>query len=225
MSNLLGLAADFIDRVANPRYGAEVNEAYAARLDELLKRDPSLAERLAEERLDAEDVDLLSTSGWLWYLGFRHDHGTLPQEEFLDALYAEADDPIVRLSIVEAVTIHPEIVGRFRERPERERVTLEALPQYWLRDRLVRLVAPSDQQGADHDLGDRDFEDRMGEAMELATSFLQIGNQVALETLRALLSSAGRQREALAGLVEGIISASGAEEESVQAWRRSLGLE
>jgi hypothetical protein len=198
MNDILGLAAEFIDRLANPSYGAEINEAYAARLDELLRRYPSLATNLVDESLSADDVDLLSTASWLWYLGWCHDHGPLPSIEFLDALYEESDDPVIRLFVVEAVATHPSIVEQYQGLDERAPDDLEELPRTWLSDRLLGLVTGSSEP--DH--RERDQDDRLAEALEFTTSLLQIGNPVALTTLRASLSRDWMGQQRLMNMME-----------------------
>src|SRR4029450_13257633 len=132
MRGVLGLAADFIDRMTNPAPGQEENAAYAARFAELLERDDGLQSQLLASDLGPDDIDLLGLQGWLWYLNWLATRGVLPGEAFLTALYEDADDSLLRLLVVEAVATNPRVAGPYRDRSPGEMVGMMQLPSSWL---------------------------------------------------------------------------------------------
>ena len=67
MSDLLALARDYIDRMANPIHGIAVNEDYALRFARLLEREGFEA-ALADEIRALTDKEALSSHGWLWII-------------------------------------------------------------------------------------------------------------------------------------------------------------
>jgi hypothetical protein len=60
MSDLLFLARDFIDRMANPTYGAAVNEDHALRFASLLQRE-GFEELFMREIREVRDRDALTS--------------------------------------------------------------------------------------------------------------------------------------------------------------------
>jgi hypothetical protein len=215
MKGVLGLAADFFDRLSNPMHAAEEHESYSARLHELLSRDAELGETLMRADLGSADVDLLSTPAWLWYLSWRRSQGApLPAEEFIDALFERTGDLVVRLEIVEAAATDPAL-ARWLER-ERTTASLEDAPPSWLRTRLLALSRQESRAEA--------AADRVVQATEMAVLLLQVGNDMAYIFLRAWLAEPTPFQGELRRLVEEVIrSSAGGDEESVAQWKRDLG--
>lgn len=218
MKGVIGLGADFFERLTDPVYGVEVNEAYAARLTDLTRRDERMWTQLLANDLAPSDVDLLPAQTWLWYLDWLGDNGGLPPDDFVTALYEDVGDPVFRLRIVEAVIRHPEVATQLTERRLPGDGGLAGLPSSWVRMRLLGLVRGSQ---ADQEFEDR--EEQFHEAFELATSLLQIGSQPALAVLGALLSHRWPGRGWLADQVDHLLSAT-LEGEDLNNWRRRLGL-
>ena len=216
MKGVLGLAADFLDQLANPAYGTEENERHAIRFNELLARDAELRETLARSDLRREDVDLLSTQAWLWYLAWRRSEGAaLPDDSFVDALFDRTADPVVRLKIVEAAATDP---GLSHFRDYEKRWQLETVPASWLGRRLVVLTRRGGGEQAP-------AEAESGEALEMAMLLLQVGNDAARAYLRAFLAEQWRFQGLLREVVqEALVAATGEDETALAQWRGELGL-
>lgn len=214
MKAILGLAAEFFDQLANPQHGTEANERHAVRFYELTRRDPQLRELLGHSDLQAEDVDLLSTSAWLWYLAWRRSEGLgLPNEDFLDALFDRMPDPVVRLRLVEAAATDPTLfAARDIERPASR---LEETPGSWLRRRLIDSVRR----------GGASPEAALGVSLEMAMLLLQVGNDVARMYLRALLAEPSAFQEQLRQTVRTtLLAGTDQDERQAGAWGEELGL-
>ena len=212
MKGALGLAGEFLDRLANPVHGVDHNEAHAARFHELIERDPELRAALLRSDLDAGDVDLLSTTGWLWYLTWRRSEGaSLPAEEFVEALFRSTGDLVVRLRIVDLAASDPALIRAVSE--ARPNLALEATPPSWLRSRLLGLVPAAAP------------DDAAVQAQQMALLLLQVGTDVARIYLRALLAERSRFRDALReSVTSAVVYSTGGDEEAVSQWRRDLGI-
>lgn len=222
MKGILGLAAAFIDRMENPVYGPAENEAYSARFAELVERDEELRNLLGAADLGSPDVDLLSTAGWLWFLKWLRDEEIpMPRGAFLDALYDHVGDPVARLEIVDAVVSTPALVREFRALERR--VSLEELPGFWLRDRLLGIVQPV-RRGDERESLDEHLPPKLSQAIELASILLQSGNVVALTILRALLTHPWRHQAELQKIVDERLRISTEDRQDQAEWRSRLGL-
>lgn len=210
----------FIDRMENPVHGLAENEAYSARFAELVARDENLYKLLTAEDLGPHDVDLLSTTAWLWFLKWLKDEAVpMPGTSFLGSLYDHVGDPVAKLSIVDIVVSAPYLAESFRSLDERN-VYLEDLPGFWLRDRLLGIVQVRDER----ETLNEEFPAQFAEAIEITTFLLQIGNVVALTTLRSFLAYPWRYQEELRQVVDERLRISTESERDHEEWRRRLGL-
>jgi hypothetical protein len=100
MNGLLAIAAAFLDRITNPRYGTDVNDSYTLRFNQLLSEDTEFARAIANLELNPDDVASLPMSAWPWYLKWRVGRADPPSPEFLDALFNAATDPAIHLAVV-----------------------------------------------------------------------------------------------------------------------------
>ena len=236
MNALLGIAADFLERIADPAYGKESNEGYSLRFATLLDRDPRFAGQLANAYLEAEDLTSLSLAGWLWYLRWRGPLSEqLPSSEFLDALYDATTEPIIRLRVVDAVVSHPATqrsTAIAQETADRGH-GLARLPDSWLRRRMESLVgrepdAHDDREHNAHD--DRepgahdDDASHVEAAWELTVYLLELGDDVSVTALRALLDEPWRGNQELTGRVNQLLDRPGLDSDAVEQWRNQLGL-
>lgn len=215
MKAFVGLAAEFIDKLANPAHGVETNEAYGARLASLEQGDSRFGEQFAAacEELQADDLHLLGTSGWIWLLGWLASRSRRPPDAILDALYDETQDVVVRLRIVEAVTTFPPTIERFTVL-RRRTTPLSEVPDRWLARRLVSLVEPG---------VNRVDPSALAATQEFTLLLLQVGNEVALSTARSLLAHHWPGGEELQASVRALFSR--LDGETREAWLRMLGLE
>jgi hypothetical protein len=219
MNGVLGLSADFIDRLSNPTHGAATNESYGARLRELIDLDPSLRRTLSQFELNADDAPQLSTSGWAWYLTWRRSAGmSAPAPPLMDALFDMTPDPVLRLKLVEIAATDP----LHTEATIPPAGGLETLPPSWLRSRLMSVARgdrenerPGEQAGA-----------AAGEAEALALMLLQVGSPLATEYLRAFLSERGPVRDHVRDVIGNTLEISTAgDSQRLREWRERLNLD
>ncbi len=222
MKAFLGLSADFIERMANPAHGEGVNQDYSARFADLLRRDERLPGLLSAADLSGADTDLLSMQSWIWYLKWSARQEELPGDEFLDALYEESGDSLLRLILFESVLTNPVVARRYGDLGGERTVPLEELPPCWPRNLLLRLVSAEPAGERDPDTGPAE---PLPDVLELSLSLLQVGNTAALAILRGLLAYEWELRGDLVQLVDAVVLRSSAmESEELEQWRRRLGL-
>jgi hypothetical protein len=218
MNGVLGLAADFIDRLSNPTHGAAMNESYGARLRELIEMDESLRRTLSQLELDADDAPQLSTSGWAWYLTWRRSAGmSPPPPPLMDALFDMTPDPVLRLKLVEIAATDPASTESAMSPAE----GFGTLPQSWLRSRLISIARRPRNDG---DVEQPD--DAAGEAEQLALMLLQVGSPLATAYLRAFLAERGPLREYLRGVIGHTLEiVTGGDSERLREWLERLNLD
>lgn len=183
MSTKLLLLTDLLEPLANPYATLEEHESAAARLAGLAIRGARVdISSLREANVD--DLDFLPNHVCRWALqeskSAEQEVGvetSLPDQEFLDALYDNETDRTMRLLLVESVLTHPNTetaLARFNEAPWP--VPLLDLPALWPRSRLIHWCEAS--------LGE-------GPAVEQLTEFgmllLQTGTPGALAFLGAAI--------------------------------------
>lgn len=189
----LVLAADFIERAADPAYGAETNELYGLRWAMLAKERHPAFLGLAELR--PEDSGLLSAGAWLWLATSLGEADPELPPEFAESLFETEEDLVFRLRLADAFLHHPALARRY----EGENWPLEAQPRGWARDRLLRLIEKSDAVGA---------------IEEMALILMQVANKPALALLRGLYL---RRRQQVGELVQQVAQRSGDEPERLRA--------
>ncbi|MFJ3794630.1 hypothetical protein [Kitasatospora sp. NPDC090091] len=221
MKGLLGLSADFIDRMTNAAHGEGVNEAYCCRFAELLQSDESLAYQLSAGDLSESDTGLLSMQSWLWYLRWVATQEKLPSDGFLNVLYEDASDSLLRLVVLDSVMTHPVIVQRYSDIPERQTVHLEELPPSWPRDLILALISP---ELADSLAIDARPAGQIAEIVEVSFSLLQIGNTPAMVILRGLLAYPWPYRGEVVQAVDHWLQSSEISGVELDRWRDRLGL-
>lgn len=211
MNGLLGLAADFVERVGNPTYGREVNELYRARLEWLLAEDEHLDRSLGRLELGRDDVPALSVDAWLWYMRWRCLRHPLPRDDFLDALFEATDEPAVHIRILELVVRHPGAAEKLGAATGDRPPPLEELPIPWLARRLLYSL--------DHG---RDDSGHAVEASAIAIYLVQLGDPASIAVLRGLLSDPRAPEAGLDPfeLLQGVL-----DEEALLRLLRELGLE
>jgi len=215
MKGMLGLAGDFLDRLANPVHGQDTNEIYAMRLAELVERDREMIGELARLRLEGEDVDLLTPEAWFWYVGWTRSAGAPRPDALLDALYGRARDMLLRFRVLEWVVTDFELNQNFETSPERP-YTLDSFPDAWLGGRLRAT------------LGAGQPEERYRASEELVLMLIQLGTPSSVEAARTLLGHreepGPRLREAVTRLLGALPTQTGEDRELRDAWLRRLGL-
>lgn len=213
MNGLLGLAADFLDRVANPDYGSDTNELYRGRFESLLGEDKELGETLGRLELQRDDLPTLTIDAWLWYMRWRCERYPLPAADFLDALFEATDEPVVHVRVVELVVRHPHTAEQLGAFAESSHLSLEELPVPWLRDRLLRSI--------DH--VQHDHRHAAAEPQAMVAYLLQLGDPVCLGVLRAFLAEPSARELGLDTHTASLLAGS-LDEEELAVYLRRLGL-
>jgi hypothetical protein len=192
MNTLLAITADFFEHLTNPAFGRETNDDYDFKFHVLMHNDAEAAQQLATAPLGRDDVGSMSTAAWLWYLTWREsvtDERT--SSDFLDALYDETANPILRLRIVE---IGIRDMQSDQARDDTIAVAgLENMRRTWVRDRIRNVVGEGDlgPQGADLQ------QTRIEEAWELLSYLIEVGSDASLDAARVLLTERWPGTEAL----------------------------
>lgn len=200
MNALLAIAADFFEHLTDPAFGREANDDYSLKFQVLMDNDAEAARQLATAPLGRDDVESMSAAAWLWYLAWRESlTGEQPSGEFLDALYAETANPILRLRIVEigARRMH----GSQEQRLTRAATGLEEAQPSWVEERIRNIVGGQDLNIQDENLQQARIED----AWELLSYLIDIGSNESLDAARVFVTEdwvgAGALRERASGLI------------------------
>lgn len=221
MNSLMGMVADFLDRLSDPAFGRAENETYNLRLGLLLDNDARLSEQLANADLSPDDVPALSLAAWMWYLRWRAlSGGRAPGDAFLTSLYDSTTEPIVRLRVVEAVVTHARGYRDVTIDYPRQPQGLSTLPDNWLRARLYSILIGESEPEADEAEATP-----QEQAWELSAYLLQLGDDLSITTLGALLAEPWSGRRFLATRILEVLSRPGLDAEIVQQLRRRLGLD
>jgi hypothetical protein len=219
MNALLAIAADFFDHLTDPAFGREANDNYSLKFQVLMDNDSEAARQLATVPLGRDDVGSMSAAAWLWYLAWRKSlTGEQPSSEFLDALYAETANPIIRLRIVEigAQGMH----GSQAQRLTRAATGLEEARPSWVEERIRDITREQDFGIQGENLQRARIED----AWELLSYLIDIGTNESLDTARALLAEDWLGAGALRGRALGLIAQMQLAAEDDLELRARLGL-
>lgn len=186
MSEILTLARDYIERMANPIYGSSVNEEYSVRFAALLRLD-GFEDRLNEEISKVEDRNTLTSYGWLWLLEWAKSRRITLNEDLLVALFEEWSSVFVRTDIVDVSTQKSEELSvNFRN------FSVSEFPNRFLSRIMLRATRPEQ-------LGRSDFlqypeDDRKRDNILSTTlaesaliSFMQVGRPITLDAAAVLL--------------------------------------
>lgn len=184
MSEILTLASEFIERMANPAYGTAVNEEYSLRFAELLSRD-RLPGLLREEAQRVTDVNALGGHGWLWFLNWARANDLRLHETLLLDLADRWSSVFMQVLIIDVAT-------RGIALPSWPVTDLEEFPNEWLRGLLRLAVRQEERETPERD---NRFEDeanreqpaRTARAETTLISLMQVGRPVTVEAAAALL--------------------------------------
>jgi hypothetical protein len=170
--------------------------------------------------LSPDDVPALSLAAWMWYLRWRALRGgQVPGNAFLTSLYDSTTEPIVRLRVVEAVVTH---ARGYRDVIDDARGPrgLSWLPDNWLRERIYSIVIGENEPEAG-EVGATPEE----QAWELSAYLLQLGDDLSVTTLAALLAERWSGQRFLVTRIREVLFRPGLDPETVGQLRRRLGLD
>lgn len=174
MSSLLALARDHLDRMANPAFGSAVNEEYSQRLAALLQQEGARGQ-LREELQSVRNVDVLSSHGWLWLLGWAQAEQLRLNEDLLIEVLDRWSNVFLKASVLEAGTA-------LRESDESD-----ALPPFL--ERVLQLATRTKEAIRDDESG---VETRQAE--ETLIALLHVETPATLKAAKALLARDWRGR-------------------------------
>jgi hypothetical protein len=190
MSSLIELAAEFFDRMANPVFGAHVNDEYALRFASLV-RDSAVAERLDVEAGRLQSVDALSAYGWTWLLGWARTRNLRLDVELLLDLCERWDSAAFKASVINAALT--------QYSGSETRSTLDGIPDPWLQRLLLRAVEREPIGDSDEPLVSPSqlTPARNLHAQSLLIALLLVERDVTLDAASALLRHEWDGRDAL----------------------------
>lgn len=108
MSNILALARDHMDRMANPAFGAAVNEEYSLRLASLMQED-GIYGRLRDELVSVRNADVLTSHGWLWLLGWAKAEKLPLREDLLIEVFERWSNVFLKAAVLEVGIAQEEV--------------------------------------------------------------------------------------------------------------------
>jgi hypothetical protein len=191
MSDLLFLASDYIERMANPVYGTSMNEDYALKFATLLSRE-GFEERLNEEMKTLTDRETLTSYGWLWLFGWARSRDIDLNEDLLFDLYEEWSSVFVRAEIVDLATRNVD----YSERPNID-LSVEGFPNRFLSRIMSQATRRPEMdetrypEAEDRELFEEQRAPEAGPSTALAESTLaaliQVDTPITIDAARVLL--------------------------------------
>jgi hypothetical protein len=197
MSEILTLAADFIDRMSNPAHGIAVNEEYSLRFAQLLGQERTFS-ILRDEAARVRDVNTLSAHGWFWFLNWARGHELELNGELLLDLSDRWASVFMQVLIIDVATRN----RRMRELGQARHVA--EFQDEWLRQLLTRSVIqeqrpPERRNEPEEGHSEEQVPVRMGRAETTLLALLQVGSDLTLAAAATLLAhpwpGRGRLRE------------------------------
>jgi hypothetical protein len=222
MSDLLILARDYIEKMANPVYGFTINEDYSIRFARLLERD-GFENLLTGEIREVHDRDALTSYGWLWLMGWAKSRSIDLSEALLLELFDEWSSVFIKCTILELATQRTE-----NARTDRGAVRLSDFPNRFLRNVMVAAISTKRPDVPEQDPFRPEREERpfieplsMGRSESLLVALLQVGTPVTLDAASVLLRHECEGQEQLRAFFWVLFDA--LDPETRTEWRRQLG--
>jgi hypothetical protein len=98
---VLRLAAEHLERAADPSAGRDLNELRASQLIQALAQNDDLIASLVPQE---DDALVLSPIAWAWLLPLLAQASLRPPDAVLDGIFERTQSQFVRLRVVQAVT-------------------------------------------------------------------------------------------------------------------------
>jgi hypothetical protein len=218
MNSLLAITADFFEHLTNPAFGRETNDGYDFKFHVLMRNDASTAQQLATAPLSRDDVGSMSAAAWLWYLEWRESTtAELPSGDFLDALYDEAANPVLRLRIVK-LSVREMQHGQTGADSVAD---TENMRLAWIQNRIRNFTGEDDSSRQGIGLQRESVED----AWELLSYLIDIGTSESLGAARPLLAGRGQDAQALRERALELVTQMQLSDEENSRFRSQLGLQ
>lgn len=211
MSSLLELAADFLDRMTNPAFGADANEEYTLRFSALLSGDAG--ERLRSEAAQLQSADALTPHAWAWLLRWAKSNQVPLGGPLLVDLCERWESAAFKAIVIDAGTGRRAARGR--------NVGVADFPDPWLRTVLVRATRPTSTEDThDHDSPLRVSSRHSRHAQSLLMALLLVETDVTLDAASSLLREDWHGRNDLLRYFWG--RADALDPETREVWRERL---
>lgn len=214
MSDLLILARDYLDRMANPIYGFATNEDYSLRFAGLLSREGfqgSLSEGIQQLREPAD----LTSYGWLWIIGWARSQHIDLSEELLVKLFEQWSSVFARCAIVDLATYDTEFEPSVK-------FSLEEFPNRFLAMILRGATEVREEHRREDHLPRKEPTSWAERAQDVLVVLLQVGTPITLGAASALLGHQWEGHEQLFEFLVGL--ASSLDEETRAEWSTRLQL-
>lgn len=212
MSSLLQIAAEFIDRMTNPVYGAQINDEYAQRFAALL--DDDFEQSLRREVKTLDSTSALTPHGWTWLLDWARTNDTSIDDQVLLRLCEEWESTAFKAAAIESAVggreVQADIVGGVGE-----------FPDLWLRQLLSNAIASP--AGYDRDsFVDRPvtFPRHSRHVQSLLLALLLVDEDITIQAAAVLLHEPWRGHDALLEYFWSRFDA--LDEETQSIWARRL---
>jgi hypothetical protein len=208
MSGLLNLAADYIERMANPVFGISTNEDYAIKFGKLLESE-GFGTQLRKEVEALKDPDALSSHGWLWLFEWAKSTNTNLDPSLLQQLFHEWASPFARAEIIRLATRNYEGETRFDIRRG-----IINFPEPFLAHIMSDVTTSPEGDDAERQSL------RSTRAQSVLVTFLQTGSPIALDAASALLQHEWQGQPALLNFFRVLLENLDAETQEV--WRSDI---
>ena len=190
MSDLLFLAKDFIERMANPAYGVVANEVYALQFAMLLQRE-GFEQKFLQEIREVQDREVLSSHGWLWLIGWAKSRNIDLPTNLLVELFEEWSDVFVKTNVLDLATRNTQY-----KHPGDIDISIDNFPDEFLRRVMLAAVRIEREDSREFE-PNFDEEEKLlipevvpaiGHAEALLISLLQVGRPITLNAASTFLS-------------------------------------
>lgn len=220
MSELLLLASDYLERMANPIYGSAMNEDYAIRFATLM-RSEGFEEKLNREISETKDRSTLTSHGWQWVLGWAKSRRLDLSEQLLIELFEEWSSVFLRSDIIDLAIQNSDYTGYYQG-------SLNEFPNSFLAKIMSRATRPLDEVRDSEQVGRELREEKLTAERYSSTSIaestlialLQVGQPITLDAASVLLRHPWHGQQQLLRYFSAILN--GFDSETREAWTKRL---
>lgn len=218
MNAFFTIAADFIDRMANPAHGVLVNQDYSIKFAELLDaEEDSLRSNLHREAKILDDAGVLTANGWLWFLTWARSESIPLRKDLLLRITQKWSSVFIQTLAIEIALENAEWSDK------RASQSLFQFQNSFLRKLLidaVKIEEPEKGVDIDHPRTPHRDEPRMNRVQSVLVSLLQIDSPITDSAAAALLRHEWRGQKQLLEFYESLMS--GFDPDMREEWEERL---
>lgn len=185
MNLLIAGLSDFLERAAEETDDLGLTEADSIRLNLLLEHQ-EFAKIFASTALEPDDIELMSTDAWVWYLQWRSSRAEPPSSDFLSALYDSTEDQLIRNEIVESLVVAARYARTPTSTPSAD-WGIHDIPMAWIRQQF--LAASASAQQREHVESSYLRLDEGQRAADIVSNLLMLGDDYSIGAIRAFLQA------------------------------------